>query len=182
MAEKITTIHESVEDKGAQDFFLEFGHVALANVYDPTLGDEAASYAFRRSRLRVNDRISGQTGEVRYSHGLGDPLSKVIHSAIESVEMLGNPTVSIAADRVRAQVIDHGPGAEGMWHRDLGIIVTTLQGSSHLEIQGEDENPDVAYELVPGRIVVMNPKHRLLHRGVASPTSTRTGLAIERMR
>ena len=182
MAEKVTTIHESIRERSAQEFFAHYGHIAVANVYDPLLGDQAASAAFRKTRLHVSDRLSGQTGDVRYSTNYSaDPLSGVIYSAIQNSDLLGNPEVSFPAGKVRAQVIDHAPGAEGMWHKDNGIIVTTLRGRSWLEIDGEGKSPDAAYELVPGRMVVMNPSHRLLHRGVAASSVSRTGLAVERM-
>lgn len=181
MAEKITHIYESVQDD-AREHFARYGHVALANVYDFDDGAAAADSALA-TRLHHNNRLSGQTGDVRYIPGqTNNPLSKVITAAIRGVELLEEPAVSLTGSQIRAQVIDHAPGAVGGWHQDLGIIVTTLKGQSWLEIQGQDEDPDAAYEIVPGRIVVMNPLHRLRHRGVAGHNTSRTGLAIERKR
>lgn len=183
MAENITTIHESVKDDDAREHFSRYGHVAIANVYNSELGHDAASSLYRRVRLHSSNRLSGQTGDVRYVRGnLCDPLTQIISAAIDHVEFFNDPAVSLSADKVHAQVIDHAPGAQGSWHKDLGIVVTTLQGSSLLEIDGEGQQPDASYELVPGRIVVMNPERRLLHRGVAGRDTSRTGLAIERMR
>lgn len=181
MAEKITHIYESVQEN-TREHFARYGHVALANVYDPTTGSVAADSALV-TRLHHNNRLSGQTGDVRYIPGqTNSPLSKVISAAIHNVELLDEPAVSLAGSPIRAQVIDHSPGAIGGWHEDLGIIVTTLKGKSWLEIQGHNEDPDAAYELVPGRIVVMNPAYGLRHRGVAGHDTSRTGLAIERKR
>jgi len=181
MAEKITHIYESVQDNAKKHFAL-YGHIALANVYDHHAGLEAAQSAVS-TRLHHNNRLSGQTGDVRYMPGQSaNPLSRVIDAAIQNVELLAEPAVSLTGNAIRAQVIDHSPGAVGGWHEDLGIIVTTLSGRSWLEIQGQDDNPDAAYELVPGRIVVMNPLRRLRHRGVAGSDTSRTGLAIERKR
>lgn len=183
MAEKITRVYEDVRDQDALDHFSRYGHIALANVYDPSLGDDAASSVYRRVRLHSNNRLSGQTGDVRYMpSNISDSLTRIISAAINHVDTLNNPDVDLPSDKVHAQVIDHAPGAQGNWHKDLGIIVTTLQGSSLLEIDGEGQQPDATYELVPGRIVVMNPTRRLLHRGVAGRNTSRTGLAIERMR
>lgn len=181
MAEKITHIYESVQEN-TREHFARYGHVALANVYDPTAESVAADSAML-TRLHHNNRLSGQTGDVRYRPGqLTNPLSRVIDAAIQNVELLDEPAVSLMGSPIRAQVIDHRPGAVGGWHEDLGIIVTTLKGQSWLEIKGQNEDPDAAYELVPGRIVVMNPLCRLRHRGVAGHDTSRTGLAIERKR
>ena len=182
-SEKIIKLHENAGDESTREFFMQHGHVALANAYDLSLGEPATRVADRSTRLHANDRLSGQTGDIRYAHlGADNPLKRIIALTIQSMEQLGKPLTDAVDGNLRAQVIDQRPGAVGMWHRDNGVAVTTLQGSSWLEIEGEDNNPDAVYELIPGRIVVLNPALRLLHRGIASEKSPRTGLAIERIK
>ncbi len=183
MSEKITTIYERADDENAREFFARYGHVALANVYDSSLGQPAANVVISRVRLRANNRLSGQVGNVNHSDlSANNPLGHVIMSTLQSAETLGEPFESMNVDELRAQIIDQRRGAEGVWHRDNGIIVSTLEGSSRFEIDGGDDSVDAAYELEPGRIVVMNPRRRLWHRGVATSRSSRTGLAIAKTR
>ena len=183
MPEKVTTIYESPHDDQAKEFFAEFGHVALANIYEPTLGADAAKYAYQRTRLHTNNRINGQTGDIWYSMGqLSNPIARVITAAIQNAELLEAQDIFLRENKVRAQVIDHAPGAQGAWHKDFGMIVTTLQGSSQFEIDGEGKTIDANYHVTPGTIVVMDPSRKLLHRGIAGANVSRTGLAIEQAR
>ena len=181
MSEIISTIHERADDRRTRDFFAQYGHVAIADAYDSMLGDLATLAADRSARLHTNKRLGGQVGDINYGHLRADnPIRRVIVSIIQNLELIGEPFEAITNEELRVQVIDHRPRAEGVWHQDKGVAVATLNGSSWLEIKGSGDAPDAAYELIPGRIVIMNPTLLPVHRGVAGGVS-RTGLAIERV-
>src|SRR5690606_19640148 len=152
MAETLTHIHERAEDESAREYFAKYGHVALANVYDASLGESAILAATKGMRLHTNGRLSGQTGDVRYSHLASDnPLKQVITSTLRILDQLVGQFDLASSERPRGQIIDQRAGAEGIWHRDNGVAITTLLGGSWFEIKGEDGSPDAAYELKSGR-------------------------------
>lgn len=175
--------------------FMEYGHVGVQGLLDPSLLEPAIREADGLS-LRPRERVLGEQVSTlrRAPDARRQPaLHGVLLDIEETVAALDRDiTPSSRGEKPLIQLIRMYRGVKGPLHQDSAsladvVAITNLDGRSSLwfeaaEQGGQKPSGDgVQYVMEPGQIVIHDLRRNLWHRGYTDDQAERVGLAVAKI-
>ncbi len=176
----------SSNPEAAREQFTRVGHVGIAELYGPYLGEQALA-EIRKGLIKSKPRgVRSYTARLRPPNPTREKAYTTIIEAIQEGARILGRDIAPAASGEAAQIdlLEMEKDGRGDRHRDkTGLVdivaVANLTGVSGLRIEdGDGSGGESVYTFGPGPVIYHDLSRQLVHQGFTGPDDSRFGLAV----